>query len=92
MRVEKRPVVIGEVTVGKRPVQETQQVSGTVRREEARVDHEGDVNVARVGTSGYGTGYSGSYGEATSTGMGAFSSGQFTQGMEVYGSDDDSVV
>ncbi len=43
--LEKRAVVYEEVEVGKRAVQETQQVSGTVRREEAVVEREGDVVV-----------------------------------------------
>ncbi|MCA1647613.1 MAG: YsnF/AvaK domain-containing protein [Chloroflexi bacterium] len=43
---EKRAVVYEEVEVGKQQVQETQQVSGTVRREEARIDREGEVNVS----------------------------------------------
>ena len=43
VRVEKEPVVKEEIEVGKRQVQETEQVSGTVRREEARVESEGDV-------------------------------------------------
>ena len=47
--VEKRAVVYEEVGVGKREVQDTQHVSGTVRREEARVENEGDVNVASAG-------------------------------------------
>ena len=34
-----------EVEVGKRPVQETERVSGTVRREEARLEREGEVAV-----------------------------------------------
>jgi len=41
--MEKQPVVYEEVTVGTRPVTETQRVSGTVRREEARVEREGDL-------------------------------------------------
>ena len=49
--VEKRPVVTEEISIGKQQVQEKQQVSGTVRREEARIegegDVEGDVNVER---------------------------------------------
>jgi uncharacterized protein (TIGR02271 family) len=45
--VEKRPVVSEEISVGKRGVQETEEVSGTVRREEARVEQEGDVRVER---------------------------------------------
>jgi uncharacterized protein (TIGR02271 family) len=45
VEVEKRPVVYEEVGVGKREVTETQSVSETVRREEARIEREGDVNV-----------------------------------------------
>jgi uncharacterized protein (TIGR02271 family) len=45
--VEKRPVVTEEISVGKQKVQDTQQVSGTVRREEARVEGTGDVDVER---------------------------------------------
>jgi uncharacterized protein (TIGR02271 family) len=41
--VEKRAVVYEEVEVGKQQVQETEQVSGTLRREEARIEREGDV-------------------------------------------------
>lgn len=44
--VEKRPVVTEEVRLGKRAVQDTEQVSGTVRREEAHIETEGDVHVA----------------------------------------------
>jgi uncharacterized protein (TIGR02271 family) len=43
--VEKRPVVYEEVGIGKRQVTDTQSVSETVRREEARIQHDGDVNV-----------------------------------------------
>jgi len=43
--VEKRPVVTEEITIGKRQVQDTQHVSGTVRREEARIEHDGDVDM-----------------------------------------------
>ena len=43
--VEKTPVVYEEVGVGKREVTETQAVSGTVRREEARVERQGDAEV-----------------------------------------------
>ena len=41
--VEKQPVVTEEVVVGRRQVQETERVSDTVRREEARVETEGQV-------------------------------------------------
>ena len=43
--VEKRPVVKEEIKVGKQQVQETKQVSGTVRREEARIEGEGEGHV-----------------------------------------------
>ncbi|MBV8720425.1 MAG: YsnF/AvaK domain-containing protein [Chloroflexi bacterium] len=45
VEVEKQPVVYEEVGVGKRVTQETREVSDTVRREELRMDHEGDVEV-----------------------------------------------
>ncbi|MBV9170538.1 MAG: YsnF/AvaK domain-containing protein [Chloroflexi bacterium] len=45
VEVEKTPVVYEEVGVGKREVTESQQVSDTVRREEARIERHGDVNV-----------------------------------------------
>jgi uncharacterized protein (TIGR02271 family) len=45
--VDKRAVVTEEVKVGKQQVQESKQVSGTVRREEARFEDEGDVDVKR---------------------------------------------
>jgi uncharacterized protein (TIGR02271 family) len=47
--VEKQPYVREEVAMGKRPVQETRQVSDTVRREEAHVERTGDVNVQGSG-------------------------------------------
>src|SRR5512135_2260125 len=43
--VEKKPVVKEEVTVGKRAVQHTERVGGEVRKEEVRVEREGDVDV-----------------------------------------------
>jgi len=46
--VEKVPVVTEEISVGKRQTQETQQVSGQVRREEARIENQG----GSVGSSG----------------------------------------
>jgi uncharacterized protein (TIGR02271 family) len=51
VRVEKTPVVKEEVTVGKRQMQDTEAVSGTVRKEEVRVEKEGDVNVRGKGTT-----------------------------------------
>jgi len=49
VEVEKQPVVYEEVEVGKRAVQETERVTGTVRREEARIEREGDVNMRGAG-------------------------------------------
>ncbi|WP_172254395.1 YsnF/AvaK domain-containing protein [Saccharibacillus deserti] len=45
VEVNKRNVVTGEVEVHKRDVQETEQVRDTLRREEARVDKNGQVEV-----------------------------------------------
>jgi len=45
--VDKRAVVTEEINVGKRAVQETKQVSGTVRREEARIENDGDVELKK---------------------------------------------
>ena len=42
---QKEAVVTEEISVGKRTVQETERVAGTVRREEARVVEEGDATV-----------------------------------------------
>ena len=42
VRVEKTPVVREEVTLKKRQVQDTEQVSETVRREEARIEQTGE--------------------------------------------------
>ena len=49
VHVEKHPIVREEVSVGKRQVQDTQKVEGTVRKEQVRIDKEGDVTV-RGGT------------------------------------------
>jgi uncharacterized protein (TIGR02271 family) len=43
VRVEKTPVVREEVTLKKREVHDTERVSDTVRREEARIEESGDV-------------------------------------------------
>jgi uncharacterized protein (TIGR02271 family) len=45
VRVEKQPVVKEEITVGKRQVQDTETVRGTVRREEARIEDTGGARV-----------------------------------------------
>jgi len=51
VNVEKRPVVREELSVGKRTINETEQVSETVRREEARMETEGDTTVRPLGSS-----------------------------------------
>jgi uncharacterized protein (TIGR02271 family) len=45
VHVEKTPVVKEEVKISKRTVQDTEHVSGTVRKEEVKVEQEGDVKV-----------------------------------------------
>jgi uncharacterized protein (TIGR02271 family) len=45
VRVEKRPVVKEEITVGKKRVQDTETVRDTVRREEAHIDESGTARV-----------------------------------------------
>lgn len=45
IQVEKRPVEREEVILGKQPVQEVKHVTEPTRREEARVEHEGDIDV-----------------------------------------------
>jgi len=45
VHVEKTPVVKEDVHVSKRTVQDTEKVSGTVKKEELKVDRKGDVNV-----------------------------------------------
>jgi uncharacterized protein (TIGR02271 family) len=58
VRVDKRPVVREEVSVGKREIRDTEEVSETVRREEARIESEGDTGV-RLAGSGASRGYEG---------------------------------
>ncbi|TMC99800.1 MAG: YsnF/AvaK domain-containing protein [Chloroflexi bacterium] len=43
--IEKRPVVIEELVVGKRHIQETRRFSGTVQREVPHIEREGNVNI-----------------------------------------------
>lgn len=45
VHVHKEVVLKEEVTVGKREVQSTEQVAGTVRKEELRIEKDGDVQV-----------------------------------------------
>jgi uncharacterized protein (TIGR02271 family) len=52
VKVEKQTVVTEEVSLGTRPVVETEHVSGTVRREEARVETTGDVQVRDAAGTG----------------------------------------
>jgi uncharacterized protein (TIGR02271 family) len=47
VEVSKQPVVYEEVGVGKQQVQETRQVSDTVRREEVRVEQEGGLEIRK---------------------------------------------
>jgi uncharacterized protein (TIGR02271 family) len=47
VRVEKTPVVREEVTLKKRQVQDTEQVSETLRREEAHVEQTGSADLGR---------------------------------------------
>lgn len=48
VRVEKHPEVREEVTVSKRPVEQTERISETVRHEKLRTDAEGDVKPGEV--------------------------------------------
>lgn len=45
VNVEKQTVETGEVAMGKKQFQDTKRVSDTVRREEAHVEREGDVDI-----------------------------------------------
>ena len=44
-RTREVPVTYEEIELGKREVQDTEQVSGRVWREEARLEREGEVDV-----------------------------------------------
>ncbi len=50
VNVSKEAVVTEEVKVGKRVVQDTERVSGDVRKEEIKIDRKGDVDVKTRGT------------------------------------------
>jgi len=50
VNVAKEAVVTEQVKVGKRTVQDTEQVSGQVRKEEVKIDQTGDVDVRTCGT------------------------------------------
>lgn len=47
VNVTKTPVVTGEVEIGKRAVEEKQQVSDTVKKERARIEQKGDASIHR---------------------------------------------
>jgi len=50
VNVSKEAVVTEEVKVGKRTVQDTEKVTGQVRKEEVKVDQTGDVDIKTRGT------------------------------------------
>ena len=52
VKVTKEAVVTEEVKVGKRVVQDTERVTGQVRKEEVKVEQVGDVDVKTHGTGG----------------------------------------
>jgi uncharacterized protein (TIGR02271 family) len=52
VRVEKTPVVREEITARKRQVQDAKRVSETVRREEARIESQGDARISETSGSG----------------------------------------
>jgi uncharacterized protein (TIGR02271 family) len=52
VRVEKTPVVREEITARKRQVQDTERVSETVRREEARIESQDDARISETGGAG----------------------------------------
>jgi uncharacterized protein (TIGR02271 family) len=64
VEIEKHTVPVEEVSIGKRQVQETQRVTATVHREEARLEHTGDVPVHGWNdvSTGYHQRWQGSYG------------------------------
>jgi uncharacterized protein (TIGR02271 family) len=53
VNVSKQTVATGEVAIGKRQVQETQQVSEAVRREKAHIEREGNVSIHNTKTDPY---------------------------------------
>jgi uncharacterized protein (TIGR02271 family) len=50
VHVEKEANVVEEVNIGKRKVQDTEHVTGTVRKEQLKVEREGDVDIRNKGT------------------------------------------
>ncbi len=51
VHLEKEPVVKEEVTVGKRKVRDRKNVAGTVRKEQVRVETEGDADVRHTSST-----------------------------------------
>ena len=50
--LNKQTVVVEEIVVHKQQVQETQQISDTVKHEEVRVEHTGNIIIHDEGTNG----------------------------------------
>lgn len=50
VHMEKQPVAREDVKIGKHKVKDTETVAGDVCREEAKVEHEGDVKMRNAGT------------------------------------------
>ncbi len=50
VHVTKTPIVTGEVSVGKRTVEEEKEFTDTVRREELHVEHKGDAKIVESDT------------------------------------------
>jgi uncharacterized protein (TIGR02271 family) len=59
VEVNKQPVVYEEVGIGKRQVVQNEHVSDSVRREQLRVDSQGDVNMAGMASASSGSTASG---------------------------------
>jgi len=51
VEVTKSPVVTEEIKVGKRTVQDTQRVSGQIRKEQVQIDREGDIDIPSSGNA-----------------------------------------
>jgi uncharacterized protein (TIGR02271 family) len=46
--IQKRPVVVEEITLGKRTIEDVQELSDTVKREEVRIEEHGDARIHRL--------------------------------------------
>jgi stress response protein YsnF len=49
--IQKRPVVVEEIAIGKRAHTETHRISEAVRREQVRIERQGDVTVVETGSA-----------------------------------------